>query len=772
MHDVRFAFQSIFPLYSEGTRRKRREVATNALGKCSSRRLPALAAYFRTSRFMTFLNPFLLLGLVAAAIPIIIHLFNLRKLKTIEFSSLQFLKELQKTKMRRVKIRQILLLILRTLLIVLIVLAFARPALRGSMGTIGSHAKSSMVILLDDSPSMSVRDERGAIFTRATTAVDNLLNLVQEGDELYFIRLSEVRHKDVFTPTSAGAVREVIDKAAPSMETASFRDALGQIAKVLAGTKNFNQEVYLITDAQATQFVTAARDSADLFDDRVKFFIVETGRQQDNAGVTSLDVATQIISKNKPVSIKAIIRNFAGTPMNNSLMSVYVDGVRVVQQALDIAAQSTGAGDFSIIPKRRGILQGYVQIEDDALDADNKRFFAINVPENISVLLIGGKPQDTRLVSLALTLGGDSSLAGVFTTTQTTQPQLSSLDINKFDVLVFCGVKEFTPTDADRIAQFVKAGGGVAIFPDDESNIPNWNETVFSKLGIPACRPAEGEHVGSNPSGATGFLSFDRVDYDHPLFQGLFEQTSIGKSVTKSVESPRVFKAIKPHAGDRGRTIISLSDGSGFLTEYESGAGRVLLFSVEANLGWSDFPVKGVFAPLLHRSTVYLAQESRRTSTTTVGESIDVALRLKNAPAKNVYAFKSPGGIEERVIPHTSTLSGLSTFESSTASEVGVYQLRDGKDVLHAAAVNIDPAESDLKHATSEELVEFWNRVGVKESQTERLRASDKVEATVLESRLGVELWRYLLALAIVVALIEMAVAREGKSAGTVKGTP
>jgi hypothetical protein len=628
-----------------------------------------------------------------------------------------------------------------------------------------------MVILLDDSPSMSVRDERGVVFTRATAAVDHLLNLVKEGDELYFLKLSDVRHKDVFTPASVSAVRDVLKKTSPSMETATFRDALGSVAKIIAGTKNFNQEVYLFTDAQATQFLTSAKDSADLFDDRVKFFVVETGARQDNAGVDSLDVATQIISMNKPVSIKAMVRNFGGAPMKNSLMSVYVDGARVVQQSLDIAAQSTGTADFFVTPKRRGILQGYVQIEDDALDADNRRFFAVNVPENINVLMIGGKPQDTRLVSLALTLGGDSSLAGVFTTTQITQAQLPSLDINKFDVLVFCGVREFTSTDADRIAQFVYAGGGLALFPDDESDIPNWNATAFSKLGIPSCRPAQGEHGGAGSPGASGFLSFDRIDYDHPLFQGLFEQNVIGRRVSRSIESPRVFKSIKPQAGDKGHTIISLSDGSGFLTEYGHGAGHILLFSVEANLGWSDFPVKGVFAPLLHRSIVFLAQENRRTSSSTVGDDINVALRLKNAPEKNVFAFRSPGGVEARVIPHTSTRSGLSTFESSSASEAGIYELRNEKEILHAAAVNIDAAESDLRHATNEELAEFWNRIGVKESRTDRLEASEKVGATVLESRLGVELWKYLLLLAIVVALIEMAVAREAKAPVIGKGT-
>ncbi|HLF20230.1 MAG TPA: BatA domain-containing protein, partial [Bacteroidota bacterium] len=80
---------------------------------------------------MTFLNPLVFFGLLAAAIPILLHIFSLRKLKTIEFSTLNFLKELQKTKIRRLKIRQILLLILRTLLVVLLVIAFSRPTLKG-----------------------------------------------------------------------------------------------------------------------------------------------------------------------------------------------------------------------------------------------------------------------------------------------------------------------------------------------------------------------------------------------------------------------------------------------------------------------------------------------------------------------------------------------------------------------------------------------------------------------------------------------------------------
>jgi hypothetical protein len=153
---------------------------------------------------MTFLNPVLLFGLVAAAIPIIIHLLNLRKLKTVEFSTLQFLKELQKTKMRRVKIKQWLLLALRTLLVIAVVLAFSRPALRGSLAGFGiggtTHAKTTIVILLDDSPSMSVRNERGVLFAQARDLALHVLDLVKEGDEAYVVPFSHLRHVSCLLP--------------------------------------------------------------------------------------------------------------------------------------------------------------------------------------------------------------------------------------------------------------------------------------------------------------------------------------------------------------------------------------------------------------------------------------------------------------------------------------------------------------------------------------------------------------------------------------------
>ncbi len=139
---------------------------------------------------MTFLNPLVLLGLFASSIPLLLHLFNLRKSKPIEFSTLRFLKELKKTSIRKLKIKRIILLILRTLLITFIVLAFARPTIQSSLPVLGTHAKTSAVIIIDNSASMNVSDGRGNRFVQAKNIASSIINALKEGDEIAIISSS------------------------------------------------------------------------------------------------------------------------------------------------------------------------------------------------------------------------------------------------------------------------------------------------------------------------------------------------------------------------------------------------------------------------------------------------------------------------------------------------------------------------------------------------------------------------------------------------------
>ena len=158
---------------------------------------------------MTFLNPAILIGLAAATIPVIIHLLNLRKLKKIEFSTLIFLKELQKNKIRRVKLKQWILLALRVLIILLIVTAFARPTLEGvSIGGTTSAAKTTALFILDDSFSMSVVGQNGSYINQAEQTIKELLNNFEEGDEAELILVSGDADGEVPVTTNINLVAE------------------------------------------------------------------------------------------------------------------------------------------------------------------------------------------------------------------------------------------------------------------------------------------------------------------------------------------------------------------------------------------------------------------------------------------------------------------------------------------------------------------------------------------------------------------------------------
>src|SRR4030067_3800376 len=161
-----------------------------------------------------FLNPFILFGLVPASIPLLIHLFTRRRLKKVEFSSLQFLKSLEKTRIRQVKLKNILLLLLRTLIVILIVLAFARPALKGELAGLGKPAATSAVVLIDDSYSLGTQTSQGSLFEIAQKKGAEILNSLSSQDEVAVIYLSNPPDSANFTRDFWGLKDTLLNKKA------------------------------------------------------------------------------------------------------------------------------------------------------------------------------------------------------------------------------------------------------------------------------------------------------------------------------------------------------------------------------------------------------------------------------------------------------------------------------------------------------------------------------------------------------------------------------
>ncbi len=728
---------------------------------------------------MVFLNPFVLFGLSATAIPIILHLLNLRKLRTVEFSTLAFLKELQKSTMRKIKIRQILLLILRTLVIAFVVLAFSRPALRGSItGSLGTHARTTIILILDDSFSMGVRDEHGELFKQAKETALKLAQLLKEGDEAFFLKISDFSSRGAATSSNGEApihdftaLKSAIQEARLSFKHRSIEDALRLSSKLLGKSKNLNKEIYLISDLQQTTIFSETmkqkgarelKENLKLFEPSVKLFVIPVGKKAaDNVSIESIEIKNKIFEKEKPITVSVHVKNFGRTAIRNFLVSVFFDGERVMQKTIDVDAYAAASVEFSVIPKRTGFLTGYVELEDDLLDQDNRRYFTMFVPEKIQILFLGNSQSDILLMKLALLANQSASLT--FSFHEMLSPKLLSTNLSNFDVVVLSNVKEFSKTEAQQLKAFIASGGGVLLFPGNVTDVAQYNNESFKTFGI---GPIQG--TAGSLSDKSSYLTFDKIDFEHPLFAGIFKDTPSQKSPFEkhALESPKIYFTLNYHPNANGQSIITLSNGSSFLSEYKMKYGKLLLCSVSASLDWSDFPLKGIFVPLLHRSMFYLASRNEDIKENLVGDELNIQVPIKFLrPYTTVpYKIKNPDGEEELI--KSSTMSGTSserTFITGNTNIPGIYVLSQENHILKAFAVNVDPQESDLRKIDRTRLEEFLRKLGLESSAASFVSSTDDVEMAVLQSRFGVELWRYCLMLALFFAAVEMIIAREPK---------
>ncbi len=720
---------------------------------------------------MTFLNPLALFGLLAAAIPILLHLLNLRKLRTIEFSTLTFLKELQKTSIRRLKLRQLLLLILRTLLVLLIVLAFSRPTLRGSLvGNIGSHAKTTAVFIIDDSYSMTVSDEQGELLKQSQQAARNVIRLFKEGDEVFLLPLSSLSRPGSADQNSIrdfGLLRRDIEEIKPSARHHSIEEGLRVAARLLTGAPNFNKEVYVFSDFQqgvVTSDAAAPAAREKLFPAEARFFFVPAGKRAlQNFGIESVTIPSSIFERDKPFTVQARVGNYSDNGVQDHVVSVFLNGTRIAERSIDIPKHSDLTVEFSVAANSTGYIEGFVELEDDDFQYDNRRYFVLQIPERVRALLVG-TAVDVRYPRLALSTRTSASESALVLD-EVAPDKLSSTEIKRANAIVLCTSQGLSTPQISELSSFVKSGGGLALFPGTQIDPAAFNSLIGAGLTIPSLTAIERP---SKPAGESeSFLEFDKVELRHPLFEGMFESgkdqstkgsSRSGPAVVHQVESPRVRTSARFALTPQSNPIITLTNGSPFLAEQRLGSGRVLLYAVPPTTEWSDFPLKGIFVPLLHRTVLYLANQQARAEEVLPGS--EVVIRSSVATG-GTWTIRNPEKVDLIATPTPQAYQ--QTFRFDGTDQPGVYKVLAKEATLQEFVVNTDPRESQTRKATEAEVDALLQRLGIEKSSVRESNQAETIERTVLESRFGVELWKYLLILAHAVAVVELVVARSTK---------
>jgi hypothetical protein len=701
-----------------------------------------------------FLNPIILFAAGAAVLfPLLIHIFNRQKVKKILFSSLLFLRSLEKTRMRRVKIKEYLLLIIRSLIILLVVAAFARPAIRGSFATkVGAHARTSVVILLDNSYSMGYETKEGPVFKLAKEKAKKILEQLKEGDEATLVLFASQLKLINLQPTYdfKNLMKFLDEEANLSSEKTEVGSALKTAYDILRNSKNLNQEIYLITDMEKSGWSSVRPSLFSSENKKAKLFLVDVSPpEKHNLCIEEIDFGNQLIEKGKPFQISAKIVNFTSQPVTNLLVGLYLDGKRVSQTDTDIEKGGKSTVKFTPSVEAAGIHTGFFELTDDDLLIDNRRFFAFKIPEKIDILLVGENERDTRYLNLALNpLNLTDASKDV---TRMSKNALSGIDFNKYQVVIFSNLSGLTDVQLTNLERFLQRGGGVFFILGDDIDPEFYSGQIVKKffdmnVGTPLTAT---KNVG-------GFFSLEKLDLDHPIFQ-----------VYRDVEKEKLpvvkfFSIFELPEGKDVKVIARFNLGKPAILEKSYGAGKVLLMTAPVDESQGDLVVHPFFVPFVNRTVEYLASDlTRLDEDILVGSKVirelppDLAekgIELVNPQMKKIAI--QPSFLTDKLILRIDNTDypGIYNIFASASFSSGREELVD------RFAVNIDPKDSDPQKIDKPQVAEKLQALSFF-----YINPQDDVEKSILQSRYGKELWKTFLWIAFGLLALEMYLARSRK---------
>jgi hypothetical protein len=674
---------------------------------------------------MTFLNAALLAGLAAVAIPLIIHLFNRRRFPKIDFSTLRFLKRLQRQQMRRLKLRQWLLLLLRMLGIFLIALAFARPTFtaRSGFGEL-SAGRVGMAIVIDGSAGMQARSPAGSTFQEAKAAVEALLATMNASDRALVVLALD---KPMALTSAPGSDTEVLRRALSEAHSwdgrADLYSAVSFAAEALKKSPDFRSEIFVISDFAGAPPLPPPPQGM------IPFFLGVHPESTDNLAISEVRITGEIIEPGRPVVVEVTLVNHGRRDRENVYYSLFLNDTRVAEDVVSLAAGSEVHRQHEILVRETGLQDGVAQIEDlDALALDNKAYFCFAVPERVNVLLVGD-PSAIRLLELALTpLPDEQKLISVQTADR---DKWDTGSLSTYDAVIFSDPPVFTSAQAARLARAVENGLGLMIFPGSRTDLASVNRELLARLGTPQW----GEILGRAAS-PEAFLSWQDPDLDQPLLNGMLR-------IGHKPSLPRFYQAVR-FVGGHGEVPLSFRNGMPFLSQTTFGLGRVILVASSPEAAWSDWSQRGIFAPLIHRLTLNLASgQKERCRSLIVEDDLNIPAGNQGAVAA---ALTLPDAQEIKLPPRTNDLKVGYVYPR--VNPAGIYHLKVGSS-QYIAAVNVPASESDLTTPNLSETYPDWKAAGV-------VFVDPKdVAATLKTSRYGRELWKVALIAGLLILFME-----------------
>lgn len=632
---------------------------------------------------MQFLYPAFLFGLLALAIPVIIHLFNFRRFKTVYFTNVRFLKNIQEETATKSRLKHILVLICRMLAITFLVLAFAQPFIPSEQSA-NKATKKAVSIYIDNSFSMEAVNNDEQLLNIAKRKAEEIVNGYTIDDQFQLLTNDmEAKHQRL---VSKEEMLQMITQVQRTPEVRSLSEIVKRQRDILNRDKAQSQKnIYAISDFQ--------KNAAGFENDTtLNINLVHLkGKDQRNLAVDSVWFAGPVQILNQPIQLCYTISNYGEDEITNAPVTLKLN--EQIKSIADITipplSKITDTMTFTL--NEAGWYNGELSVKDYPVTFDDVLYFTFQPVSQIPVITINGKTENTFIQSLI----GKNNL---FALTNNNVAQIDFNSLDKFDLIILNEVKSISGGLADALNQQLERGCNIIIFPTADMDISAVNN--FLQM---------------NSAGTYGnYVKLKRnvtsINTKNPVFTDVFEK------VPKNLSLPFATESFQINAFSQTieEMVMEFGDHRPMVAGYPAKQGVIYLSAVPLVSEITDLQVQAsLFAPMMYKIAV--STQKKMSLYATIGETKWIDLPGINLTGDATLKVKSNNN---EFIPEIRKAGNLTAVNLSDYTNVaGIYTLLQpgalAGNTNQTLALNYNRSESDLSFETATSLKERYNAANI-----------------------------------------------------------
>ena len=632
-----------------------------------------------------------------------------------EFSTLRFLKVLEKESIRKLKLLQLIILIIRTIIILFIILMITRPTLKGAFSVYNSGESTLHAIILDDS--FSLLGNMGSI----QKAAENILRQIPDKGQLIWLNINDgLQYKGL--KEDMPPLANLLDN---TYQSKGVLDGLNSLRQNIEN-KYINKEVYILTDGQDESMQNLFKN-ADLFED-MHLYLIIAPQINNNLSITNVKILNEILVPNNSINLEVSVKNTGNIIKENILLQLIIDNMSVGQQLVSLPPKKENIFLFNTAVAKTGVHEAMLELDSDDKEADNRYFLNLHIPHQRKIAIIRKSQEESYylITSLrALNKSGKSLSVSEYTSFE--DPKFI---LKNYEVIFIISPAMLKNVYDSRIENYLNSGGHLIIFPSIASLPDDYN--FMTNTGL----------ISDD-----NYSSLVLTEFSEKLFQNIDASAiqmsdiyNLFYSSNNKERNIRIFKYYNlPY--DPAFSQLLLNNGSSIWNRYNDNIGIIDIFGFAINLNWTNLPIKGAFLPFTQFLT-YSQNTGNGIISEVIGNNWEVL--LEDHYSGTIFHIL-PDGTQK--IMNTNANNYLI---SDILEYPGYHRMQSDGNNISKLAVNVDINELNCNYASI---------ITLQDNASENMRIipmKNDITAEIKQARIGIEIWRYFLISIIILIMIEM----------------